>query len=147
MIAFSYKKRSEGSRVKTAAKHCFYIISFYSVSFCLKQPLDLLCQTLSILTSPSLSSSNTHWQRTSLLLQVGENFYLPFNRRTIETLSVVTNLILIKHVENKGGKLCWVSKRKELLINLLKADGIQLTTWAIFDEAFVPEKQSIERND
>lgn len=55
-------------------------------------------------------------------------------------MNLITNLIFIKYIEDKGGKLCGISERKELLIYLLKADSIQLPTWAIFDEAFVPEK-------
>lgn len=51
-----------------------------------------------------------------------------------------TNLILIKYIEDKRGKLRWISKRKELLVYLLKAHGVELPTWTIFNEAFVPEK-------
>lgn len=54
-------------------------------------------------------------------------------------MTLVTNLVFIKYIEDKGGELCGISKRKELLVYLLKAHRIQLPTWAIFNEAFVPE--------
>lgn len=51
---------------------------------------------------------------------------------------MITNLVFIKYVEDKGGKLGGVSEREELLVNLLKAHGIQLPTGTIFNETFVP---------
>lgn len=55
-----------------------------------------------------------------------------------------TNLIFIKHVEDKGSELGGVPERKELLVNLLKACSIQLPARAIFDEAFVPDQNKAE---
>lgn len=51
---------------------------------------------------------------------------------------LITNLIFIKYIEDKWGKLGGIPKRKELLIDLLKACSIQLPARTIFDEAFVP---------
>lgn len=53
---------------------------------------------------------------------------------------MITNLIFIKDIEDKGGELCRISKWKKLLVNLLEAHSIQLPTGAIFDEAFVPKQ-------
>lgn len=57
---------------------------------------------------------------------------------------MITNLIFIKYIEDKWGKLGGIPKRKELLINLLKARSIQLPTRTIFDEAFVPDQNKAE---
>lgn len=54
---------------------------------------------------------------------------------------MITNLIFIKYIEDKGGKLGGISKGKELLVYLLKANSIQLPTGTIFNEAFVPKKK------
>lgn len=62
-------------------------------------------------------------------------------------MNLITNLIFIKYIEDKGGKLGGISKGKELLIYLLKAHSIQLATWTIFNEAFVPEDRDTDRDD
>lgn len=51
---------------------------------------------------------------------------------------LTTNLIFIKYIEDKWSELGGIPKRKKLLINLLKTCSVQLPTWTIFDEAFVP---------
>lgn len=48
------------------------------------------------------------------------------------------HLVFIKDVENKRGELGGVSKREELLIDLLEARRIQLPAGAVLDEALVP---------
>lgn len=57
---------------------------------------------------------------------------------------MITNLIFIKYIEDKRSKLGGIPKREELLINLLEACSIQLATWTIFDEAFVPDQNKAE---
>lgn len=57
-------------------------------------------------------------------------------------MNLFTNLIFIKNIEDKGGKLCGISKREKLLVYLLKTHSIQLPTRAIFDETFVPKKKN-----
>lgn len=47
-------------------------------------------------------------------------------------------LVLIKHVEDKQSELGGVSKREELLVDLLEAHSIELTTRTVLDEALVP---------
>lgn len=64
---------------------------------------------------------------------------------TFELTNLITNLVFIKYIEDKGGKLGGISKREELLVYLLKAHGIQLPTGTVFNEAFVPTKTSRER--
>lgn len=51
---------------------------------------------------------------------------------------MITNLVFIKHIEDKGGELCGISEGKELLINLLEAHSVQLPARTVFNEAFVP---------
>jgi len=60
-------------------------------------------------------------------------------------MKLITNLIFIKDIEDKGGELCGISKRKELLVYLLKAQRIQLPTGTVFNEAFVPGTQKKHR--
>lgn len=48
------------------------------------------------------------------------------------------HLVFIKDIENKRGELSGVSKREELLVDLLEARRVQLPTGAVLDEAFVP---------
>lgn len=55
-------------------------------------------------------------------------------------IKINTNLIFIKHIEDEGSKLCRISKRKKLFVYLLKSHSVQLPTWTILDETFVPEK-------
>lgn len=69
---------------------------------------------------------------------------LTFPLLTFKLIYLITNLVLIKYIEDKGGKLGGISKREELLVYLLKAHGIQLPTGTIFNEAFVPTKTSTE---
>lgn len=59
----------------------------------------------------------------------------PYNKKK---KSLITNLVFIKNIEDKWSKLGGIPKRKELLVDLLKTCSVQLPTWAIFDEAFVP---------
>lgn len=61
-----------------------------------------------------------------------------------EKKSWITNLIFIKHIEDKGSELGGIPERKELLVNLLKPCSIQLATGAVFDEAFVPDHNKAE---
>lgn len=58
--------------------------------------------------------------------------------------SLITNLIFIKYIEDKWSEFGGIPKRKELLINLLKTHSVQLPTWTIFDEAFVPDLNKAE---
>lgn len=67
--------------------------------------------------------------------------------RTNEPLNLMTNLVFIEYIEDKGGKLGGISEGKELLVYLLEAHSIQLPTRTVFNEAFVPEKQSRHRED
>lgn len=53
--------------------------------------------------------------------------------------STIKNLVFIKDVEDKRSKLGGVTKREELLVDLLKAHSIQLTAWTVLYKAFVPE--------
>lgn len=55
-------------------------------------------------------------------------------------MKLITNLIFIEHIEDKGGELRGITKRKELLVYLLKADSIQLPAGTILNETFVPGK-------
>jgi hypothetical protein len=49
-----------------------------------------------------------------------------------------TRTILVKDVEDVVGKLAWVAKGEELLVNLDKLLLVQLTRRAVFDEPLVP---------
>ena len=53
--------------------------------------------------------------------------------------SAPAHLVFVKDVENKRGEFGGVSKREELLVDLLEARCIELPAGAVLDEAFVPE--------
>lgn len=59
--------------------------------------------------------------------------------------SSVPNLVFIKHIEDKRSKLGGISKRKELLVDLLEAHGVQLTARTVLNEAFVPDEADTHR--
>ena len=52
--------------------------------------------------------------------------------------TVISYLILIKHVKDEGSKLGGVSEGEELLVDLLKARGVQLSAGTVLNEAFIP---------
>lgn len=52
-----------------------------------------------------------------------------------------TYFVLVEDIENKGGEFGWVAKGEELLIDLLKAGGIELPAGAVLDKALVPAKE------
>lgn len=56
--------------------------------------------------------------------------------------SALCYLVLVKDVEDKGGKLGGVAEREELLVDLLKASGVQLTTGAVFNKTLIPAKRT-----
>lgn len=57
------------------------------------------------------------------------------------------NLVFIKDVEDKRSKLGGVTKREELLVDLLKAHSIQLTAWTVLYKAFVPAGDDDDDDD
>lgn len=70
---------------------------------------------------------------------------ITFPSLTFQRLNLITNLVFIKYIEDKGGKLGGISEREELLVYLLKAHCIQLPTGTIFNETFVPTDTNRER--
>lgn len=58
-------------------------------------------------------------------------FFSPF-------FSASCYLVLVKDIEDKGGKLGGVAEGEELLVDLLKASCVQLTTGAIFNKTLIP---------
>jgi len=51
-------------------------------------------------------------------------------------------LVLVKDVEDKGCKLGGVAEGEELLVDLLKASCVQLTTGAVFNKTLIPAKRT-----
>lgn len=52
-----------------------------------------------------------------------------------------THFVLVEDVENKGGEFGGIAEGEELLVDLLKAGGVELPAGAVLDEALVPAEE------
>lgn len=52
-----------------------------------------------------------------------------------------TYFVLVEDIENKGGEFGGIAEGEELLVDLLKAGGVELPAGAVLDEALVPAEE------
>lgn len=56
----------------------------------------------------------------------------------LNPLPLPSYLVLVKDVEDEGGKLSGIAEGEELLVDLLEASGVQLSAGTVLDEALIP---------